>query len=30
MAEYQWEQEVVSAEILNAKMNPNPPSDWAD
>ncbi len=30
MTEYRTEQEVVSAEILNAKLNPNPPPDWAD
>jgi hypothetical protein len=30
MTKYRTEQEVVSTEILNAKMDPNPPSDWAD
>ena len=30
MTEYQTEQEVVSAEISSAKLNPNPPSDWTE
>jgi len=30
MTDNQTEQEVVSAEILSARLNPNPPSDWAE
>ena|SRR5450631_87124 len=30
MTENKTEQEVNLAEILNAKLNPNPPSDWTD
>ncbi|HWJ33724.1 MAG TPA: hypothetical protein VNR70_00570 [Steroidobacteraceae bacterium] len=30
MTEKKTEQEVNLAEILNAKLNPNPPSDWTD
>jgi hypothetical protein len=30
MMEKSTEQEVNLAEILNAKLNPNPPSDWID
>jgi hypothetical protein len=30
MVEKRTEQEVTLAEILNAELNPNPPSDWTD
>lgn len=30
MTEYRTEQEVVSAEISSAKLNPNPPSGWTE